>query len=367
MAGILLKNLTKKFEETVAVENLNLEVEDGEFIVLVGPSGCGKTTVLRLIAGLETPSEGEIFIDGELVNGLSPRDRDVAMVFQNYALYPHMNVYDNVAFGLRNRRLPKDEIERRVSQAAAMLGLDGLLRRTPRELSGGQRQRVALGRAIVRNPKLYLMDEPLSNLDAKLRLQTRAELIRLHRKLGVTTIYVTHDQGEAMTMGNRIAVFKNGVVQQVGTPLEVYARPVNLFVAGFVGSPPMNFVPVVVGQENGAPMVANASLRVLLPGAREGALSSYSGKEAILGVRPEDIHDRGLLGPQSQGGSPLRATVEVMEPLGANCLLYLKVGDETLVASVPSETQAVEGQPLEVVVDGARCHLFDKDTEDAVF
>lgn len=378
MATVSFEGVTKKFGDTVAVNDFTLQVEDGEFMVLVGPSGCGKTTVLRLVAGLEQPGEGEIRIDGKPVNDLSPRDRDVAMVFQSYALYPHMNVYDNMAFGLRNRKVPRPNIERRVAQAAAMLGLDNLLRRKPRELSGGQRQRVALGRAIVREPKAFLMDEPLSNLDAKLRVQTRAELIRLHRKLGVTTIYVTHDQGEAMTMGNRIAVLRDGVLQQVGPPLEVYARPANLFVAGFVGSPTMNFVPVRVVQEGGALALSNDSLKILLPTERSGALSGYLGRETVLGIRPEDIsvsaglaattdeQHQALLPSRGPGGHALRALVEVVEPLGASCLLYLKVGKETLVASVPAETPAVEGGHLHVMVDGSNCHLFDKDTEMAI-
>jgi len=366
MQGVVLKDLTKKFGETVAVKDVTLEVQEREFMVLVGPSGCGKTTVLRLIAGLEMPTEGQIHIADRVVNDLSPRDRDVAMVFQNYALYPHMNVYDNMAFGLRNRRVPKKEIDRRVAEASRMLGLDGLMRRRPRELSGGQRQRVALARAIVREPKVFLMDEPLSNLDAKLRVQTRAELTRLHRRLNVITIYVTHDQSEAMTMGDRIAVLKDGLLQQVGTPLEVYNEPANLFVAGFVGSPPMNFINVRVGQENGAPVLENQSVRLTLPQGRGEALSGYLGKEVIAGIRPEDIHDRDLPGFDKPEGSPLRATVDVVEVLGANSLLYLKAGQETLLATVPSESQARVGASVEMVVDGSRCHVFDKETERAI-
>jgi len=366
MPGVVVKDLTKKFGETVAVNDVTLEVQEREFMVLVGPSGCGKTTVLRLIAGLEMPTEGQIHIDDRLVNDLSPRDRDVAMVFQNYALYPHMSVYDNMAFGLRNRRVPKKEIDRRVAEASKMLGLDGLMRRRPRELSGGQRQRVALARAIVREPKVFLMDEPLSNLDAKLRVQTRAELTRLHRRLNVITIYVTHDQSEAMTMGDRIAVLKDGLLQQVGTPLQVYYEPANLFVAGFVGSPPMNFVNVTLAQENGALVLRNDSIRLTLPKERGNALSAYMGKEVVAGIRPEDILDSSLPGSQKPEGSPLNVIVDVVEVLGSNSLLYLKVGQETLLASVPSESQAKVGAPIEVMVDGSRCHIFDKETERAI-
>src|SRR5579871_68993 len=310
MAGVLLKNLTKRFNKVTAVDDVTLEIRDQEFMVLVGPSGCGKTTALRCIAGLEEASSGEIYIGDRLVNDVSPKDRDIAMVFQNYALYPHMSVYDNMSFGLRLKRtatggmwpfnstrtFSQDEIDRRVKEAAEMLGLSALLQRKPKELSGGQRQRVALGRAIVREPKVFLMDEPLSNLDAKLRVQTRAELIKLHRRLGITTVYVTHDQVEAMTMGDRIAVMSNGIIQQCDKPLTLYNHPANRFVAGFIGSPAMNFVPVKIVPE-GDSLVADAgSFVVTLPPAQAERARNHVGKTCTFGSRPEDIYDKQLTG-----------------------------------------------------------------------
>src|SRR5579862_7106439 len=327
MAGVALKNLTKSFNKITAVNSINLEIQDKEFMVLVGPSGCGKTTALRMIAGLEEATSGEILIGERIVNDVSPKDRDIAMVFQHYALYPHMSVYDNMSFGLRLKRTPtgtvwplntrrtfsKSEIDRRVTEAAEMLGLKPLLQRKPKELSGGQRQRVALGRAIVREPKVFLMDEPLSNLDAKLRVQTRAELIKLHRRLGITTVYVTHDQIEAMTMGDRIAVMSNGVIQQCDKPLTLYNHPANLFVAGFIGSPAMNFVPVTVVQQGDTLAVDAASFKVVLPPLQAERARSYVGKACVWGIRPEDIYDRALPGlVQPAQGNTISVDVDVI-------------------------------------------------------
>ncbi|MBC7288984.1 MAG: ABC transporter ATP-binding protein, partial [Armatimonadetes bacterium] len=290
MAGVRLVNLTKRFGNVIAVNGVSLEIRDGEFMVLVGPSGCGKTTCLRMIAGLEDPTEGEIWIGDRIVNDISPRDRNIAMVFQNYALYPHMTAYDNMAFALRLRRMPRHEIDRRVREAAAMLGISDLLDRRPRELSGGQRQRVALGRAIVREPSVFLMDEPLSNLDAKMRVETRAELIKLHRRLGITTIYVTHDQLEAMTMGDRIAVMRDGVIQQVDVPLGLFYNPANLFVAGFIGTPPMNFIEVRIKVVDDAVFVEGPGFSLRLPPEKAAAARPYDGKQVVFGIRPNDIY-----------------------------------------------------------------------------
>jgi len=367
MARVWLRSLTKSFKTVVAVDDLTLEVEDREFLVLVGPSGCGKTTVLRCLAGLEEADSGEIHIGDRLVNDVSPKDRDIAMVFQNYALYPHMNVYDNMAFGLKLRRYPRPEIERRVRQAADMLGLLGLLDRKPRQLSGGQRQRVALGRAIVREPKVFLMDEPLSNLDAKLRVQTRAELIRLHRRLGITTIYVTHDQVEAMTMGDRIAVLNNGALQQVNTPLELFNRPANLFVAGFIGSPAMNFVAGTLEGRDGGIYFRAEPLLLRLPTAHVDKVQGRVGGKVIFGVRPEDIHDRGLdAGLAVAGQNTATVTVDVTEPMGSTVNAYLTAGSHSLIADLKAETGAKDGHPLEVVFDMPKTHLFDPETERAL-
>src|SRR2546421_10886763 len=289
MARVLLKDLNKSYDGTHAVKDVSLEIEDREFVVLVGPSGCGKTTTLRMVAGLEEISSGEISIDGRVVNDLAPMDRDIAMVFQNYALYPHMSVYDNMAFGLKMRKFEKAEIAKRVKEAADILGIGNLLARKPRQLSGGQRQRVALGRAIVRHPRVFLFDEPLSNLDAKLRVQMRVELKKLHLRLGTTAIYVTHDQVEAMTLGDRVVVMKDGVVQQVGEPLELYNTPANKFVAGFIGSPAMNFANVTVTEANGSLLAENSGLRIKLPAETAQRLRGHVGREITLGVRPEDL------------------------------------------------------------------------------
>src|ERR687896_709922 len=314
MARVLLKNLNKKFDDTHAVKDVNLEIRNREFVVLVGPSGCGKTTTLRMVAGLEEVTSGEIRIDERVVNDLPPMDRDIAMVFQNYALYPHMSVYDNMAFGLKMRKFGRDEIEKRVRQAADILGIQPLLERRPRQLSGGQRQRVALGRAIVRHPRVFLFDEPLSNLDAKLRVQMRVELKRLHVRLETTAIYVTHDQVEAMTLGDRVVVMKDGVVQQVGEPLELYSRPANRFVASFIGSPAMNFADVTINEAGGALVAEAPGFRIHVPPAQHASLKPYKGQRVTLGVRPEDLHIAG------GGDSPQHtfdAVVDVVEPLGA--------------------------------------------------
>ena len=382
MAGVELKNLTKSFNKVTAVNGINLEIRDKEFMVLVGPSGCGKTTALRMIAGLEESTGGEILIGDRVVNDVSPKDRDIAMVFQNYALYPHMSVYDNMSFGLRLKRTPtggvwpmnskrtftKEEIDRRVQEAAEMLGLKPLLLRKPKELSGGQRQRVALGRAIVREPKVFLMDEPLSNLDAKLRVQTRAELIKLHRRLGITTIYVTHDQVEAMTMGDRITVMSNGIIQQVGEPLELYNHPANLFVAGFIGSPAMNFVPVSIVQQGERLFVDAGSFKVMLPPAQAERVRNYVGKKCMFGIRPEDIYDKQLPGlVQSSPDNTIQVDVDVIEPLGSDVEMYLTSGSISLIAMIDSASPARTGDKIDVILDMNKTHLFDTESEQALY
>ena len=369
MAEVVLKNLTKNFKTVVAVNDMNLEIEDKEFLVLVGPSGCGKTTALRMVAGLEEATLGEIYIGGRLVNDISPKDRDIAMVFQNYALYPHMSVYDNMAFGLKLRKFPKQEIKRRVQEAAELLGMADLLDRKPKQLSGGQRQRVALGRAIVREPKVFLMDEPLSNLDAKLRVQTRAELIKLHRRLGITTIYVTHDQVEAMTMGDRIVVMRDGLVQQVDTPMGLYSTPTNMFVAGFIGTPAMNFVDAALAKRGDRCVVDAGSFEVMIPEGKDGKkFESYVGKPVVFGVRPEDMFDKAissLVKPTEE--NTIKALVDVVEPMGAIVTMYLTSGEHASVATIDSETKAKEGQEIEIVLDMEKTHLFDKETEEAIY
>ncbi len=382
MASVTLKDLTKEFKEVIAVNKVNLEIRDKEFLVLVGPSGCGKTTALRMIAGLEEATGGEILIGDRVVNDVSPKDRDIAMVFQNYALYPHMSVYDNMSFGLRLKRTPtgsiwpfnskrtfnKAEIDHRVKDAANLLGLEKLLQRKPKQLSGGQRQRVALGRAIVREPKVFLMDEPLSNLDAKLRVQTRAELKKLHRRLGITTVYVTHDQVEAMTMGDRIVVMNQGLVQQCDTPLSLYHNPANMFVAGFIGSPAMNLLPIAVSAYGDKLWADGGSFKVELPAEQIGKAQAYIGKECIFGIRPEDIYDRNLEGlVKPAAGNTVTVGVDVMEPLGDDVEMHLTTGSELLIAKLDSKTQAKVGESLDVVFDMSRTHLFDKETELAIY
>lgn len=366
MASVVLKNVTKRFEGgVIAVSNFNLDIEDKEFIILVGPSGCGKTTTLRMIAGLEEVTEGEIYIGDRLVNDVQPKDRDIAMVFQNYALYPHMTVFDNMAFGLKLRRTPKAEIKRRVLEAAKILEIEHLLDRKPKALSGGQRQRVALGRAIVRNPKVFLMDEPLSNLDAKLRVQMRIEISKLHQRLATTFIYVTHDQTEAMTMGTRIVVMKDGFIQQVDTPQALYEKPVNLFVAGFIGSPQMNFINSKIEQLEDGVYVVFGNHKLKLPESKVKAASNYIGKEVIMGIRPEHIHDEEVY-IQSLPNCVADAYVEVVEMLGSETLLYLTIDELNVTARVNPRTTARSGDTIKVVFDVNRIHLFDKDTENVI-
>ncbi|HKY51739.1 MAG TPA: ABC transporter ATP-binding protein [Candidatus Limnocylindria bacterium] len=357
MATVTYDHVTKKFGDVSAVKDLNLQVRDEEFLVLVGPSGCGKTTALRMLAGLEEQTSGDIFIGERRVNDVAPKDRDIAMVFQNYALYPHMSVYDNIAFGLKLRGVPRNEIERRVNEVAEMLSIGQLLKRKPKELSGGQRQRVAVGRAIAREPAVFLMDEPLSNLDAKLRIQTRAMLQKLHQRLRRTTIYVTHDQVEAMTMGDRIAVMSEGVLQQLDTPENLHERPVNLFVAGFIGSPAMNFfnAKIVSG-----PVADAGFFRAPVKGKAAEAV----GRDVILGVRPEDIDD--LSKAQQNGHLPVEARVEVVEFLGNELQLQLSADGQTFVARVSTDTQTRPGDALRVGFNLRKLHVFDKATEVAL-
>jgi multiple sugar transport system ATP-binding protein len=365
MSQVTLRSLVKRFsEDVVAVNNVNLAIDDKEFVVFVGPSGCGKTTTLRMVAGLEDISEGEIFIGDRIVNDVPPKDRNIAMVFQNYALYPHMTVYKNMAFSLKLRRTPKTEIDRRVKAAADILGIGELLDRKPKQLSGGQRQRVAVGRAIVRDPEVFLFDEPLSNLDAKLRVNMRAELIKLHERLNATMIYVTHDQVEAMTMGDRIVVMRNGFIQQVGSPMEVYNEPVNQFVAGFIGSPPMNFLDARIVQDNGTPQIDFHGARLSLPVHRAKQAESYSGKEVVLGIRPEDVLS--VEGAQGKNLTPIQATVEVLEPLGAEIILELSSHGQTFTARMDPQMQTRMHEEIPVFFDMERCHLFDRQTEQVI-
>jgi len=362
MAEVRFENVNKRFGQTIAVKDFNLEIPDKEFVVLVGPSGCGKTTVLRLLSGLEEPDEGKIFIGHQLVNNVPPRDRDIAMVFQSYALYPHMSVHDNMAFGLSLRKTPKPEIERRVKQAAHILGIEDLLKRKPRQLSGGQRQRVALGRAIVREPAAFLLDEPLSNLDAKLRVQTRAELSKLHMRLGTTFIYVTHDQVEAMTMATVIAVMNKGILQQVGKPHDLYEKPDNVFVAGFIGSPSMNFFDVTVkGTQDGIYLDAE-TFRVPVPGEKAEILRKYLDRKIIFGIRPEDIHSPEYIAPGIIASS-VRAKVDVTELMGNEFFLHMLSGDKPFLARVDARTAARPGQDIELVFNMAKMHVFDSETQ----
>jgi len=365
MARVQLENITKKFGNVTAVNNVSLEIPDKQFTVLVGPSGCGKTTCLRLIAGLEEATAGDIFIGERRVNDVPPKDRDIAMVFQNYALYPHMSVYDNMAFGLRLRKYPRHEIDRRVKEAAGMLGIESLLERKPKQLSGGQRQRVALGRAIVRDPQVFLMDEPLSNLDAKLRVQTRAEIKKLHARLKTTTVYVTHDQVEAMTMGDVIVVMKDGLVQQMDSPLELYEKPANQFVAGFIGSPAMNFVPAKLRESAGKVEVEADGFRVEMPQDLISHVREWVGRDVIFGIRPEDIADRALTGDANPAWT-IRTLVDVHEPLGSDVILYLTAGSHSIVARVDAHSQAKMGQTIDVVLNMRKMHLFNATTQEAI-
>ena len=377
MAGVAFKNVTKVYGKDVkAVDDLNLDIKDQEFMVLVGPSGCGKTTALRMIAGLEEATGGDIMIGNVRVNDVPPKDRDIAMVFQNYALYPHMNVYDNIAFGLRLRELKsfvwqithmadakriREDIDSRVKEVARMLDIEKYLQRKPKELSGGQRQRVALARAIVRKPKVFLMDEPLSNLDAKLRVQTRAELIRLHRQLGITTVYVTHDQVEAMTMGQRMAIMRDGVLQQCDIPEQVYQFPANKFVAGFIGSPPMNFIPAVIR----GGWIDAGDFKLPVPAGNPAR--DMEGKSITLGIRPEEILDAALpSNVKATAENTVQAKVDVLEPLGYEYVAYLKLGGTSLIATLSNETEVKEEQTYPFLINIERVHIFDGDTEVAI-
>lgn len=364
MASLSLRNVTKKYPNGfVAVKDFNLEIADKEFIIFVGPSGCGKSTTLRMIAGLEEISSGDLYIGEKRVNDVEPKDRDIAMVFQNYALYPHMSVFDNMAFGLKLRKTPKDEIKRLVNDAAKILDLEKLLERKPAALSGGQRQRVAMGRAIVRNPKVFLMDEPLSNLDAKLRVQMRIEISKLHQRLETTIIYVTHDQTEAMTLGTRIVVMKDGVVQQVDTPQNLYEHPVNKFVAGFIGSPEMNFIDAQVKRDGDIAMLEFAGFRVKVPRDKSKLLldRGYEGKTVEFGIRPEDIHDEEVF-INSSADTTFDAKIKVYELLGAEVFLYFSVGDSEFTARVNPRTTARVGDTVKFALDLSKMQVFDKES-----
>jgi len=372
MASLSLRHVYKKYPGgVVAVSDFCLEITDQEFIILVGPSGCGKSTTLRMIAGLEEITEGEIYIGDVLVNDVAPKDRDIAMVFQNYALYPHMTVFENMAFGLKLRKVPKDEIKRKVEEAAAILDISHLLDRKPKALSGGQRQRVALGRAIVRDPKVFLLDEPLSNLDAKLRAQMRTELSKLHQRLGTTFIYVTHDQTEAMTMGDRIVVMKDGFIQQIDNPTNLYDLPCNLFVAGFIGSPQMNFIDAKLDKKDGKYAVDFGSEQkryvFTIPDAKvkDYDLESYVGKDVILGVRPENLRDEDNY-IQAAGENVIYCTVEVTERMGSETYLYLSCEGNELTARVSPRSTAKPGDTIKVALDINKIHLFDKDSEKTI-
>ncbi len=368
MASLSLRQVAKIYQGgVIGAKDINLEIADKEFIILVGPSGCGKSTTLRMIAGLEEISEGELYIDDKLVNDVAPKDRDIAMVFQNYALYPHMTVYDNMAFGLKLRKVPKAVIKEKVHEAARILDIEHLLDRKPKALSGGQRQRVALGRAIVREPKVFLMDEPLSNLDAKLRVQMRAEITKLHQKLGTTVIYVTHDQTEAMTMGTRIVVMKDGYMQQCATPTELYDEPVNVFVAGFIGSPQMNFMEVTLEKKDDGIYLVNESLCIKLPEgkSKRPELDEYIGKTVVMGIRPENIYeDEAHIA--SMPDSLVDVEVDLTEMMGAETYLYLKVGNIPFTSRVNRRTTAKAGDTIKAAFDANKIHLFDAETELAI-
>ncbi len=368
MASLSLRNVTKQYTDGVtAVSAFNLDIEDKEFIILVGPSGCGKSTTLRMIAGLEEITDGEVYIGDRLVNTVAPKDRDIAMVFQSYALYPHMSVYDNMAFSLKLKKIAKDEIKKRVQEAAKILDIEHLLERKPKALSGGQRQRVALGRAIVREPQVFLMDEPLSNLDAKLRVQMRTEISKLHHRLNTTFIYVTHDQTEAMTMGTRIVVMKDGIVQQVDTPQNLYDLPCNLFVAGFIGSPQMNFIDSVLDKKADGYYVNFASYSVKIPESKVvPELDNFIGKEVVLGIRPENIHDDEVFLAQAGENSCVEMAVEVAEFMGSEKYLYLDFQGKKFTARVSPKSTAAPEQNIKVAFELNKMHLFDKETEKTI-
>ncbi|MDA3850799.1 MAG: sn-glycerol-3-phosphate ABC transporter ATP-binding protein UgpC [Spirochaetaceae bacterium] len=364
MAEVILKDIVKIYDGNVkAVDNANIQVNDKEFVVLVGPSGCGKSTTLRMVAGLEDISSGDLFIDGKRVNEEAPKDRDIAMVFQNYALYPHMSVYDNMAFGLKIRKYATEEIEARVSEAAQILDIEELLERRPKALSGGQRQRVAVGRAIVRKPKVFLFDEPLSNLDAKLRVQMRAEISSLHTRLQATMLYVTHDQVEAMTMGDKIVVMKNGLIQQIGTPLQLYNQPVNKFVAGFMGSPPMNFLTSTVSEEGGHIVLKNSGITIV-PGAQfDEGLKSYVGKDIVFGLRAEDLD----VSSKIDNNNNIKANIDVIEPLGAETHIYATTDQNQMVIRVAPDNDLKVGDEIHLKCSTKKLHFFDMETERSLF
>ena len=356
MADVKLKDVTKIFDKEVyAVRDFNIEISDGEFVVLVGPSGCGKSTVLRMIAGLEEVTTGDIYIGDKLVNYVAPKERDIAMVFQNYALYPHMNVYDNISFGLRLRKVESKEIQKRVNEAADILGISRLLHRKPKALSGGERQRVALGRSIVRQPKVFLFDEPLSNLDAKLRVELRTEISKLHNRLKTTMIYVTHDQVEAMNLGDKIIIMRDGVIQQNGTPVDLYNYPANKFVAGFIGSPSMNFISGQVEEDQGL-LFNMGSLSFQINRGAEAKLKDFAGKEIIFGIRPEDISISGE-------GEGIPMVVEILEMMGNEIYLYLTIDQNTIIARVPPDTKVEEGEKVNVIFDLSKVHYFEPDSQ----
>ena len=366
MASLPLKNISKTYPNGFqAVKNFNLDIADKEFIIFVGPSGCRKSTTLRMIAGLEEITEGELWIGNNLVNDVEPKDRDIAMVFQNYALYPHMTVYDNMAFGLKLRKTPKEKIDQLVQEAAKILDIVPLLDRKPKALSGGQRQRVAMGRAIVRNPKVFLMDEPLSNLDAKLRVQMRIEISKIHQSLEATIIYVTHDQTEALTLGTRIVVMKDGVMQQVATPIDLYTKPCNMFVAGFIGSPQMNFINAVLSKNGGKYTLDFDKYHIPVPESKVNAdLDNYVGKEVVLGIRPEHVHDE----PEeiAKAECLLKANVDVTELMGAEIYLYVNINGTPITARVEPASTAKPGDDIEIAFDLSKIHIFDKDTEKTI-
>ena len=367
MASLSLRNVYKIYDGNVtAVKDFNLEIADKEFIIFVGPSGCGKSTTLRMIAGLEDISKGELYIGDTLVNDVAPKDRDIAMVFQNYALYPHMTVYDNMAFGLKLRKTPKEEIKRRVEEAARILGIEQFLERKPKALSGGQRQRVAMGRAIVRDPRVFLLDEPLSNLDAKLRAQMRTEISKLHQRLGTTFIYVTHDQTEAMTLGTRIVVMKDGVIQQVDTPQNLYDLPCNMFVAGFIGSPQMNFVDATISKKGSDYFLNFDKYELPIPADKcaGGKLDAYVGKEVAFGIRPEHVHDE----PDelAKAKVQMEANVDVTELMGAEIYLYVNIGGQPITARVDPTSTAKVGDKVKICFSLDKLHIFDKDTEQVI-
>lgn len=362
MASVTYEHVYKRFGDVIAVNDLDIKITDKEFLVFVGPSGCGKTTSLRLLAGLEEISDGRIMIGDRIVNDVPPKDRDIAMVFQSYALYPHMSVYDNMAFGLKLRKVPKAEIDKKVKEAADILGIGQLLDRKPKQLSGGQRQRVAVGRAIVRDPAVFLFDEPLSNLDAKLRVQTRAEISKLHQRLGTTFIYVTHDQVEAMTMATRIAVMKDGILQQIDSPQNLYDHPGNVFVAGFIGSPSMNFFDATLVDQDGKLVVDGGSFRLPVPDSKKATYAPHKGKKVVFGIRPEDIYASQYAAPGIIP-APLTAEVDVTELMGNEIFLYLLTGKKSFIARVDPRTHTRPGDNIDLTVNMDNMHIFDPQTE----